>query len=54
VVSDGFETFGKSDCGLTVVYNTDICLDTEENHDNFREACVHNEIRTADFVIHSG
>lgn len=54
VVSDGFETFVKSDCGLTDVYNTDICLDTEENSDNFRKACVHNEIRTPDFVIHSG
>lgn len=54
VVSDGFEKFGKSDCGLTDVYNTDICLETEENYDNFRKACVNNEIRTPDLVIHSG
>jgi hypothetical protein len=54
MVSDGFETFGKNDCGLTDVYNTDKCSDTEENNDNFRKACVRIEIRTPDFVLHSG
>ena len=39
-MSDGFETLGKGDCGLTDVYNTDMCLVTEKNHDNFRKACV--------------
>jgi hypothetical protein len=39
----------KGDCGLTDVYNTDMCLDTEENYDYFRKACVRNGIRTPDF-----